>query len=234
MANQYTMRLLIQASLGKADLLRTNAVTGLVEPVDSMDLTDVGLWINLELATLWDILINSSEDYCIKHHTINVVAGIENYSLPDDFYKFRKVFPVSSGIRSPALRKFHLKDLGQADSLAALLTSPIDETRYRITGNRLWLHPEPTNAAELELWYVPQFDILVNVDDLIDFRFPVGWEQYVIEGVAAAALEKENLDSAPFRANQQKALQRILVMVEDRDVGEPHQMQDTEGYLDVY
>ena len=234
MANLFTMRLLIITALGKADLIRTNPTTGEPDLVDSMDLVEVGVWVNEALATLWDVLINSSEDYCIRHHTINVVAGIENYSMPADFYKFRKVFPISNGIRSAALRKFHLKDLGQADSLAALMTGTIEDTRYRITGNRLWLHPEPTNAAELEMWYVPQFEPLVNLDDQMDFHFPAGWEQYVYECVAGDAAEKEDLDSSAFRANQQKALQRILVMVEDRDVGEPHQMQDTEGYLDVY
>jgi len=234
MANPYTLELLIAGALERADLLRANPVTGAPEAVDSVDMGAVGYWVNAELAVLWDVLISTYEDYAIKHHTINVVAGIEDYSMPDDFYKFRKVFPVSSGIRSPALRKFHLKDLGQADSLAALLTSPIDETRYRISGNRLYLHPAPTNAAELEVWYVQQFDPIVNLQDKIDFRFPIGWEQYVIEGVAARCLEKEDIDSTPFKARQKEILQRVLTMAEDRDVGEPHQMQDTEGYLDVY
>ena len=234
MANQYTMRLLIQAALGKADLLRTNPTTGDPEPVDSMDLTEVGIWINEAMAVLWDVLINTYEDYCIKHHTVNVTANTENYALPDDFYKFRKVFPIQSGKRCAVMRKFDLNDLGQADSLSAILTSPIEETRYKITGNRLWLHPEPTNVAELELWYVPQFDPLVNLDDLVDFRFPSGWESYVIDSVAAMALEKEDIDASHLRATQEKALGRILVMAEDRDVGEPHVMQDTEGYLNGY
>ena len=90
----------------------------------------------------------------------------------------------------------------------------------------------PSNAGQLELWYVPQFDPLINLDDVIDFRFPFGWEQYVVEGIAARLLEKEESDASAHRARQKEILQRILVMAEDRDVGQPHQMQDTEGYID--
>ena len=225
MANPYTSRLLMLAALGRADLLRTNPTTGESEPVDSMSLAEVGIWVNEVSAALWDVLISTHEDYCIKRAKIDVVAGIEDYSMPDDFYKFRKVFPIQSGRRCAALRKFNLSKLGEADSLSAILTSPIEETQYRITGNRLFLHPIPTNVAELELWYVQQFDPLINLDDEIDFRFPSGWELYVIDGVAAMCLEKEDIDASHLRASQDKALQRILIMAEDRDVGEPHQMQ---------
>jgi hypothetical protein len=220
--------------LARADLLRTNPTTGASEPVDSITAAEVGVWVNAELSALWDVLINAHEDYCIKREFIDVVAGIEDYSMPSDFYKLRKVFPICSGQRSARLRKFDLNRLGEADSLASILTSPIEQTKYRLTGNRMFLHPTPTNAAQLELWYIPQFDPLLNLDDEVDFHFPTGWEQYVVEGVAANALEKEDLDATPFRTRQKEILARILIMAEDRDVGEPHQMQDVEGYLNDF
>jgi hypothetical protein len=95
---------------------------------------------------------------------------------------------------------------------------------------RLWLHPIPTNAATLELWYVPQFKGLENLADLMPVQFPNGWEEYVIEGVAARMLEKEESDASAQRHRQQQVLKRIMTLAEDRDVGEPHQMQDSEGY----
>ena len=187
--------------------------------------------LNMELAALWDVLINTYEDYCIRRKTINVLANIEDYSMPSDFYKFRKVFPVISGRRATALKKFNLEDLGEADSLSAILTSPIEETKYKINGNRLWLHPIPTNAAELELWYVPQYTPIENNDDVVDWRYPLGWEDYAIEGLAARWLEKEESDASAQRTRQKEILQRILVMAEDRDVGQPFEMIDAEGML---
>jgi hypothetical protein len=199
---------------------------------DSANSQAVGMYINYEFTALWDVLINSNEDYCVFRKLIDVVPGFEDYPLPEDFYKFRKVFPILSGKRGSALKKFNLEELGAADSLAALLTSPIEDTRYRINGMRLWLHPVPTSAAQLELWYVPQFDIIHNSFDLVPAQFPLGWEEYVIEGVAARMLEKEESDATAQRTRQKEILQRILIMTEDRDIGSPHQMQDVEGYLD--
>ncbi len=228
MASEYTLEMIMMLSLDRADLLRADPVTGNPAAVDSVHMNAVASHVNAELAALWDALIGTYEDYCIKHLQVEVKAGVENYSLPSDFYKFRKVFPIQSGRRCVALRKFDLRDLGEADSLSAIFTSRIEETRYKVNGNRLWLHPIPTNAAELEMWYVPQFDPIVNFDDRIDFRFPFGWEQYVTEGVAARMLEKEESDASAQRTRQKEVLQRILIMAEDRDVGEPFQMIDAE------
>ena len=191
-------------------------------------------YINYELAALWDLLITTHEDYLVYRRFIDVVANQEDYPLPEDFYKFRKVFPIINGDRSNALKKFNLKDLGAADSLAALLTSPIEDTRYSIRGMRLWLHPTPSNAGRLELWYVPQFHTLRNYNDLVPAVFPNGWEEYAVEGVAARMLEKEESDASAQRARQKEILQRIMILAEDRDVGEPHQMQDVEGFNDTW
>lgn len=186
---------------------------------------------NLEIATLWDVLVSSHEDYCLRHLTITTKADQEDYPLPRDFYKFRKLFPVISGKRAAALRKFQLQDLGDSNSRVPVMTSQIEDTQYRITGNRLWLHPVPSSADELELWYIPQAPTIINLQDRPDFRFPQGWEEYIIDGLAARWMEKEESDSTPYRARQQQVLNRILSMVEDRDTGEPFQMIDTEGYL---
>lgn len=232
MANEYNVEFLYWGALDRADLLRTNPATGEPEAVDAIVPEMVLLYLNAELAVLWDVLISTHEDYCIKRLTIPVVANTEDYSMPSDFYKFRKVFPMSNGQRGKPLRKFNLKDLGRSTLYPATLGTQIEGTRYKINGNRLWLDPTPTSAAELELWYVPQLEAIVNLKDRIDFRFPFGWEQYVIEGVAARCLEKLELDGSAQRARQKEILQRVLLMAEDRDVGEPFQMQDAEGYLD--
>ena len=169
MANEYTVQFLIMMSLERADLLKIDPASGEQVPVDAMDASAVGLYVNAELTVLWDVLISTHEDYCIKHLKIPVVANTEEYSLPSDFYKFRKVFPLSNGQRGKPLRKFNLKDLGQSTLYPATLGTQIEGTRYKINGNRLWLDPTPTSAAELELWYVPQLEPLVNIKDRVDF-----------------------------------------------------------------
>ena len=231
MANQTTLELIVVLALERADKLAADPTSG--DPVPTADVVSNALtyYINAELAVLWDVLVNTYEDYCIRHKAIVVVPDIQEYSMPSDFYKFRKVFPIQNGKRYAPLRKFDLRELGEADTFAAILARPVEYARYRLSGNRLLLHPMPSNAGELELWYVPQFDPILNLNDRVDFRFPAGWEQYAIEGVAARLLEKEESDASAQRARQKEILQRILIMAEDRDVGEPHSMQDTENYL---
>lgn len=228
-ATAITLYNLAYAAADRADMLVDDGTgTPIISPfiTDAMAIT----YINYELTALWDLLIASHEDYLVYRRNIEVVADQEEYPLPDDFYKFRKLFPIISGRRSNALRKFNLEKLGEADSLSAILASPIEDTQYSIRGLRLWLHPIPSNAGLLELWYVPQFHTLRNYNDLVPAVFPNGWEEYAIEGVAARMLEKEESDASAQRARQKEILQRIMVLAEDRDVGEPHQMQDVEGY----
>ena len=230
----YDVETIVLMAADRADMVKIDA-TG--NPVVSDFIGIVpAVHVNYELAALWDALIKTHEDYLVYRRFIDVKANQEDYLLPEDFYKFRKVFPILSGRRGNALKKFDLADLGASDSMAALLTSPIEDTRYAVIGSRLRLHPTPTSDVTkgLELWYVPQFHTLRNLKDLIPNVFPNGWEEYVIEGVAARMLEKEESDASAQRARQKEILQRILVMAEDRDIGEPFKMQDTEGYLDSW
>jgi hypothetical protein len=229
---ELTAHFLALAAADRADMLKDDG-TGNAELSDFVPEVLVLTHVNLELAALWAVLIKTHEDYLVYRRFIDIKANQENYVLPEDFYKFRKVFPIVNGKRGRALKRFDLKDLGAADSSAPLMTSPVEDTRYKVTGSRLWLHPTPTTDVTegLELWYVPQFHMLRNAGDLVPNVFPNGWEEYVIEGVAARMLEKEESDASAQRARQKEILQRILIMAEDRDVGEPFQMQDTEGYL---
>lgn len=227
-----TLNSLGVAAAKRADMLRFDAATGYTF-TDSIDQTILYKYINDELAALWDLLVSTYEDYCIRRKTISVKADQEEYPMPPDFLKFRKAFPIVNGKRGRVLKKFHLADLGQADSYAPLLTSPIERTRYRLTGNRLFLHPVPTNDAQVELWYIPRFDPITNQQDAIDFRFPAGWEDYVVEAVAAKLLEEEESDASAQKARAKELLARIMTLAEDRDAGEPFQMIDAEGYLDT-
>jgi len=220
---------LLRVAAERADMLIVDPATGDALVSDFANPQSLAYFMNYELAAIWDAMIAAHEDWCIRHHPVAVIPGIENYSMPTDFYHLRKVFPIFNGRRGSALKRFNLQDLGEADSLAAILTAPIEETRYKLAGNRLYLHPVPTQTAELEVWYIPQFRPIENLSDTIDFRMPFGWEDYVIEGLAARLLEKEESDSSHCRAAQARVLQRILMLSEDRDEGEPHQMIDTEG-----
>jgi hypothetical protein len=228
MASPLTLDILRLLSADRADMLKYTAGVP-----DLSDFLEPGMFtyaVNHELAALWDYLVNSYEDYAIKKQFIILQANQEEYNLPADFYKIRKVYPVLPNGRSWALRRFNMEDIGAETSAALIIGTEVRQLRYRVMGNRIYFWPEPSAEATVEVWYIPQYQPIENDDDLIDFRFPNGWEDYVIEGVAARALEKEESDSSHCRNRQQEILRRILLTVQDRDVGEPAGMIDAEGY----
>ena len=228
MASPLTLEMLRLLAADRADMLKYTA--GVADLSDFLNEGSFTYAVNAELAALWDHLITSYEDYAIKRLPMTLNATQEQYNLPADFYKLRKVFPVLSNGRGAPLRKFDLEEMGAETSSVLIVGTEVRQLRYRVMGNRLFFFPVPSNAADIELWYVPQYQPIANDKDLIDFRFPTGWEDYVVEGVAARALEKEESDSTHCRMAQQQILQRILASVQDRDVGEPAGMIDVEGY----
>ena len=228
MASPLTLDTLRLLAADRADMLKYTAGVA-----DLSDFLNEGMFtysVNSELAALWDHLVTAYEDYAVKKYPLTLNANQEEYNLPADFYKFRKVFPVLPNGRAAPLRKFDLEEMGAETSEVLIVGTEVRQLRYRVMGNRLIFHPEPAAAATVQVWYIPQYQPISNDQDLIDFRFPNGWEDYVVEGVAARALEKEESESGHCRMAQQQILQRILASVQDRDVGEPDGMIDAEGY----
>ena len=90
-----TMQLIAIAAAKRADMLKLD-VTGNYTYSDQVDANVLYYYINVELAALWDVLVNTYEDYCIKRKTIQVTANTEEYSMPPDFYKFP--FPARAGM----------------------------------------------------------------------------------------------------------------------------------------
>ena len=229
MASPVTLDNLRELAADRADMLKYD-VAGVADLSDFLNESACTYAVNSELAALWDHLVTSYEDYAIKTYSQPLHAEQEEYNLPADFYKIRAVFPILSNGRSSALRRFDLKQIGAETSAAYITGTEVRQLRYNVMGNRLRLWPAPSSSATLEVWYIPQYKPIYNDQDLIDFRFPNGWEDYVVEGVAARALEKEESDSTHCRQRQAEILQRILTTMKDRDVGEPAGMIDTEGY----
>jgi hypothetical protein len=228
MASPLTLDVLRLLAADRADMLKYTAGVP-----DLSDFLEEGMFtyaVNHELAALWDHLVTSYEDYAIKKYELPLLANQEEYNLPADFYKIRKVYPLIPNGRSWPMRRFNMEELGSETSATLIIGTEVRQLRYRVMGNRIYFWPTPTTHASAEVWYIPQYQPIENDNDLIDFRYPNGWEDYVVEGVAARALEKEESDSTHCRQRQREILQRILQSVQDRDVGEPAEMIDSEGY----
>jgi len=210
----------------RADMLADDAGTAI--PTPFINEGSLLYFVNVELASLWDHLIMSNEEYASKRYKFSVIQNVEEYVMPDDFYKLRKVFPIDSyGNRGNAMKKFQLDELGRDDLYNIIHTSGLCDARYRLMGKRLFIYPIPTASSiytNIEVWYYHDYPHIENYKDLLPHHYPAGWEDYVVEGIAARLKEKVDEDSSPFKARQKEVLTRILSIVQERDYSEPHQM----------
>ena len=213
--------------------------------LDQADMTDSGFitdtrltyWINAELSELHDLLVTSFEDYFLAKEIIPLAGDTENYALPDDFYKAIKVFYVD-GLNRYRLRRFMVEELDQFsnDYYSAYTHNGLNyvDLFYRIVGNELYVAPLPAGTGAIEFWYVPQFERLVDPNDTVHFQVPIGWEDFVICGVAARCLAKEESDPTFFLGKKMEIKQRIIDAAEARDQGGENRVVDVYRRFEDY
>ena len=188
--------------------------------LDYADMTDSGFpvvdrlvdYINSSASGIWDILVDSYEDYFLTQTDINLTPPAEGYDLPADFYKCLKVFYKATDNRRFKIRKFDLNDIN-----AALI--------------------KPFSGGVVELWYVPQMELLVHDADTIGSRIPPivkGWEDAIALDAAIKLLIREESDPSALMREKDMLLHRIMQMADPRDDGEPDQVQITGAVANPY
>lgn len=100
------------------------------------------------------------------------------------------------------------------------------EKKYRWVGNQIYMTPDGSALGTYRLWYIPAYVPLALDADAIDW--PNGWEEFVIDGVAALLLRKEgSLDMAAACSQRKEALRaRIRAMAANRDLANANKIID--------
>lgn len=194
-----------------------------VDMADSsfIDSSKLKYWINAELSELHDLLVTTFEDYYITRYDFSL-DGSEKHELPEDFYKAHKVFYLQGTTRH-RLNRFSMNDLA-GDST---WNNSNETLRYRVMGNHIYFDPTPNATGEVQLFYVPQLDPLDADEDRVSIAVPIGWEDFVVCGVAARCLAKEESDPTFFLKKKAEIRARIITDADTRDTGEPHRFTDT-------
>jgi len=187
----------------------------------------VNEYINNALSELYDLLVETHEDYFYDVETITLVSGTEDYDLPSDFYKVLKVFYLSSGgVRSP-MRRFTLDMLDRYGNEWVPSTADGVYTMYRVIGDKIRFSPEPAGAGSAELYYIPQFEEMDGDDTDVTFTLPqIGWIDYAVVDAAMQLLIREESDVSALMARKAEMKDRIKRAAEQRDAGEPDSIID--------
>jgi hypothetical protein len=202
-------------------------------------ITDAGWneFINSSYAELYDIVIESYEDYYIKDPlTITVQPGSNTIDLPSDFYKLKGI-DYQEGLNPVQnndwidLRLFDFAKRNRNTNLSRVIGNQ-PYKQYRILGDKIYIIPTENAGGSYRLWYNPPITTLVDDTDEIDGVN--GWEEYIVVDAGIKALVKEESSTTDLERAKQKLLDRIESSSKKRDVHEPNSVSDYESNYDDY
>lgn len=202
-------------------------------------------WTNAELTTLinqryhrvYTMVVSVFEDYNITTSFLTTVASQQEYTLPTNVFKLRRVeITYDTSISNSSLRAYPIQsidavtgDLANANVGVRFNRSPL----YYILGTTtIGFRPVPdkngTNA--IKLWYVKNLSSLSADADTIDLPYPARYWHLIAEGATADALrfgEQNSPEADKFDAKFDRGIVLMQQELEDKVA------EDTKYVVDV-
>lgn len=200
--------------------------------------TEVTREINAKYMEIYTAIVGVFEDYySVKSQTASV-ANQEEYALPSDCYKVRRIEISYSPSDSsdiprralPVSMDSVLRDLGNSSLGITVYKNP----SYYIRGTTVGIIPAPTQAGStaITLWYIKNISELSATTDTIDIPFPDRYGQLISLGAAATLLRKgqqEELVASKYFADYENGKVKMMEELEDRLADGNKQIVDTAG-----
>lgn len=200
--------------------------------------TDLNRIINKNYHRVVASVIDVFEDYYLTEATADIVADQQEYALPSDFYKMRRVeinYDIDSSNSSfsrclPMNIDQVRYNLGNANIGVKILRNP----SYYIQGDLIGFIPIPTTAGDeaIKIWYIKQKTDLVEDTDTIDIPYPDRYFGIISKATAAESLRKgqqETVEGERLEMEAQNDLERMKRELEDRVAEEAKRTIDTSG-----
>lgn len=211
-----------------------------LDEATTADWTDVEVdrEINVAYMKVYTAVVGVFEDYYSTKATASTVADQQEYSLPTDFYKARRVeINYTTSIADSVARRAIpvsldavLRDLGDSSSGVTVLRTPC----YYIRGSLIGFLPVPTEtgSAAITLWYVKQISELSSASDTIDIPFPDRYYDAIALQAAATLLRKgqqEEVVAARYLQEAKDLRDQMMAELEDRTADHTKQVEDLIG-----
>jgi len=158
--------------------------------------TEVTREINVGYMKIYTTVVGVYEEYYSTKATANTVADQQEYHLPSDLYKIRRVevnydpSTANSVARRaiPVSMDSVLRDLGSNTLGISTYRNPA----YYIRGSIIGFIPVPTQAgtANITLWYIKNVAELSATTDTIDVPFPDRYYDAISLEAAGTLLRK--------------------------------------------
>lgn len=179
--------------------------------------------VNLGLAKLWHLLVETNADRHATSTEIATSSGTLEYALPDDFAALRSVERLQ-GSGSEIGFPVGQYNLGEGHSHGAYpVFADGDFIRYTLrgqgvdgAGTRLRFNVDP-GARYFRAWYI-QHPVALTADDDV-FDGVAGWEELATCWAAEQLLIKEESDPSALMARRAELERQIRSTAAQRDRG---------------
>lgn len=204
-------------------------------------MTEWNEFINQSMFELYDLLVDSYEDYFLAPPIqFPIIGNTPTYPLPNGTLPFINGTTMQSFI-APPFYKLSGVDLSLNTSQNAFVTvnkfNFIDRNnyiypnsnstiygvfnlQYRLLGTNIQFIPTPTAGQTIQLWYIPRLNQLLGENDITTIGYS-GWLEYVIIRAAMLALVKEESDVTALTMALADLRKRIESASQNRDNGLP-------------
>lgn len=188
--------------------------------------------INVYAAKLHSMLCRALPDFLAREADFATIANQTEYPLVDDFYTIISV-RADDDSQVWQLPRYNMqRELADLHQLGINGSSTIHQYCYRIVRDKMHIRPTPTTAGHTITYvYNPAYADKVADTETIDGIN--GWEEYIVQEVAADVCQRDETDPALHlqRAAQMRA--EIEALAYDRDEG-PEYIQDVLGDGDMW
>jgi hypothetical protein len=206
-----------------------------LDEVSEADWTDlqINVQINYSYMELYAAVIETYEDYYIAKHEENLKAGEQEYSLPDDFYKIRRVeTKYASGDQYYKASPYNFDQF--ARSVESTDYGSTSRPRYDLSGSYLRLMPIPAEDVTdgIKLWYIKTISELVENTDEIDIPFADRYANLIPLGAASHLLRKGQQEedvANKYYAQYQLGIEKMKQELENRYLDGTKMILDTTG-----
>lgn len=199
-------------------------VRGYLDETSPSDWTDAELnvLINQRYHRVHTAVIDVFEDYKITTSFDNLIANQQEYTLPTDLFKVKRV-EVNYDISNSNSTFQKAAPLTALDSVRTRLAETnigsniIRNPVYYVTGTSIGFLPIPTSSgtSAIKYWYIPVLSDLSADASTIDIPYPDRYYHLIAEGATADALrfgEQSTIEADKF---DQKFVAGVLLMQEE-------------------
>lgn len=173
---------------------------------------------------LYNLLVSRFEgQYFNESAQIVTTTNVDEYDLPDDFYKLVGVDELRGNNPRDAMT-LRPRDWNSRNRLnSAVLRTQFSAYRYLLRAGKIRFLPVPDGATTFTLWYVPAPPVLTESDS---FDGIAGFEDYIVQDVCCYVRKKQDLDDSLFQRDKAVAEKMVLDMAAERDAGFPQTVTD--------